>query len=178
MTVVPGRTGRSAVSAAAVAADTRTVRHALAPAEKEVAQMPVQSPELRVGNLMTIDPITIDPEAMAMEAERLLKTYRVSGLPVVEAGELRGVISQSDLMVAHSSEMIGANWDRLRVRHLMSSPAVTVHADATITAAARELLARHIHRLVVVDDDGAPIGVVTPLDLLRSLLEDPDPDLS
>jgi predicted transcriptional regulator len=37
------------------------------------------------------------------------------------------------------------------------------------------MLARHIHRLVVIADDGAPIGVVTPLDLLRSLIEDPDP---
>ena len=137
--------------------------------------MLAQSAELRVGNLMTIDPIVVDPEAMASEAERLLKTYRVSGLPVVDGGEVKGVISQSDLMVAHSSEMIGANWDRLRVRHLMSSPAVTVHADATVVDAAREMLSRHIHRLVVVDDDGAPVGVVTPLDLLRSLLEDPDP---
>ena len=140
--------------------------------------MLVRSAELRVGNLMTIDPIVVDPEAMASEAERLLKTYRVSGLPVVEDGAVRGVISQSDLMVAHSSEMIGANWDRLRVRHLMSSPAVTVHADSTVAEAAREMLARHIHRLVVVGDDGAAIGVVTPLDLLRSLLEDTDPAVS
>jgi CBS domain-containing protein len=139
-----------------------------------VALMSVRSIDLRVGNLMTVDPIVVEPEAMAAEAERLLKTYRVSGLPVVEAGALKGVISQSDLMVAHSSEMIGANWDRLRVRHLMSAPAVAVHADATVVDAAREMLSRHIHRLVVVGDGGAPVGVVTPLDLLRSLLEDPD----
>jgi CBS domain-containing protein len=43
-----------------------------------------------------------------------------------------------------------------------------------VVDAAREMLSRHIHRLVVVGDDGAPVGVVTPLDLLRSLLEDPD----
>lgn len=140
--------------------------------------MPVQTVELRVGDLMTTDPIVVDSEAMASEAERLLKTYRVSGLPVVEAGELKGVISQSDLMVAHSSEMIGANWDRLRVRHLMSSPAVSVHADTDVRAAAREMLSRHIHRLVVEDDDARPIGVVTPLDLLRSILEDPEAPVS
>lgn len=140
--------------------------------------MPVQSVERRVGTLMTVDPIVVDPEAMAAEAERLLKTYRVSGLPVVEGGHLKGVISQSDLMVAHSSEMIGANWDRLRVRHLMSAPAISVHADTSVTAAAREMLSRHIHRLVVVDEGGVPIGVVTPLDLLRSLLEGPDAALS
>jgi CBS domain-containing protein len=134
----------------------------------------IATAELRVGNLMTIDPITIESEAGASEAETLLKTYRVSGLPVVDRGRLAGVVSQSDLMVAHSSEMIGAHWDRMRVRHLMSSPAVTVHASATVGMAARLMITRHIHRLVVIDDDGAPIGVVTPLDLLRSILDDPD----
>lgn len=130
--------------------------------------------DLRVGNLMTLDPVVIDPDATAAEAETLLKKYRVSGLPVVRAGEVVGVLSQSDLIVARSSEMIAANWPRLKVRHLMSSPAVTVHTDATISLAAHEMLARHIHRLVVIADDGAPIGVVTPLDLLRSILEDPN----
>ena len=134
--------------------------------------------DLRVGNLMTLDPVVIDPDATAAEAESLLKTYHISGLPVVQAGELIGVLSQSDLVVARSSEMIAANWPRLRVRHLMSTPAVTVHANATIRLAAKEMLARHIHRLVVVGDDGAPIGVVTPLDLLRSIIDDPDEPIS
>jgi CBS domain-containing protein len=130
--------------------------------------------DLRVGNLMTVDPVVIDPDATAADAEDLLKTHRVSGLPVVRGGEVVGVLSQSDLLVARSSGMIAANWPRLRVRHLMSSPAVTVHAGATIRRAAHEMLDRHIHRLVVIADDGAPIGVVTPLDLLRSLIEDAD----
>jgi CBS domain-containing protein len=132
------------------------------------------SADLRVGNLMTLDPIVIGPEALVTEAERLLKTYRVTGLPVVDNGELVGVISQSDLVVARSSEMIFDQWDRLRVRHLMSTPAVSVHTTATLAYAARQMVTRHIHRLVVVGDDGTPIGVVTTLDLLRSLLEDPD----
>lgn len=136
--------------------------------------MTLANAELRVGNLMTLDPITIEPEASASEAETLMKTYRVSGLPVVERGQLTGVISQTDLMVAHSSEIIGAHWDRMRVRHLMTAPAVTVHSGATVAMAARQLILRHIHRLVVIDDDGRPVGVVTPLDLLRSLVEDPD----
>ena len=136
--------------------------------------MKTPTAEPRVGNLMTVDPIVIGPDAPAAEAEALLTTYHVSGLPVVQAGEVVGVLSQSDLLVARSSDVIGANWDWLRVRHLISSPAVTVHARATIRWAAHEMLRRRIHRLVVVADDGTPIGVVTPLDLLRSLLGDSD----
>lgn len=127
----------------------------------------------RVGDLMTRDPIVIGADASAEEAEALLKRNRVTGLPVVLGDELVGVISQTDLVVARSSAMIGSNWARLRVRHLMSAPAVTVHASATVHLAAREMVQRHIHRLVVIDDDGRPVGVVTPLDLLRSLVEAP-----
>ena len=138
----------------------------------------IQIADLRVGNLMTLDPVVIDPDATAAEAESMLKTYRVSGLPVVRTGEAIGVISQSDLVVARSSEMIAANWPRLRVRHLMSSPAVTVHVDTTRAPGSPRDAGTTHHRLVVIRDDGAPIGVVTPLDLLRSILEAPDDPIS
>lgn len=137
--------------------------------------MNLEIDEPRVGTLMTADPIVIDPDAPIEDAEAMLKTHRVTGLPVVAGGELVGVVSQTDLVVAHSSAMIGANWQRLRVRHVMSAPAVTVHAGATVHLAAREMVQRHIHRLVVIDDAGRPIGVVTPLDLLRSLVAAPGP---
>jgi CBS domain-containing protein len=127
---------------------------------------------LRVGNLMTLDPIVIAPDEPAAEAERLMKTFRISGLPVVDKEELAGVVSQADLIVARSSEMIGAQWERIRVRHLMTSPAITVHATVTLAHAAKLMIQRHIHRLVVVGDDGEPIGVLTTLDLLRALTED------
>jgi CBS domain-containing protein len=129
---------------------------------------------LRVGNLMTVDPVTIDAEAAVHEAELLLKSYRISGLPVVAGGAVVGVISQTDLLNARSSELIGANWDRVKVRHLMSRPAVTVHLATTVTRAARLMLDEHIHRVVVVDEESSPIGVLTSTDLLRALLPEED----
>lgn len=122
----------------------------------------------RVADLMTNDPVVVAPDAPVAEAERLLKTYRISGLPVVGEG-LMGVISLSDILVARSSPMISANWTRLRVRHVMSSPAVTIHASARIAYAAREMHDRHIHRLVVVDDGGEPVGVLSSLDVLGAI---------
>ena len=129
---------------------------------------------LRVGNLMTVDPVLIDAEAPAREAELLLKSYRISGLPVTVDGTVVGVLSQTDLLNARSSELIGANWDRVRVRHLMTRPAVTVHLATSVTRAARLMLEEHIHRVVVVDAEGAPIGVLTSTDLLRALLPEED----
>lgn len=135
--------------------------------------MSIATSDLRVGNLMTIDPVVIRADAQASEAERLLKMYRVSGLPVVSGNVTVGVISQTDLVVARSSAMISGNWEQMRVRHLMTAPAVTVHTGTTLARAAQLMVARHIHRLVVVDDEDVPIGVVSSLDLLRVLLKDP-----
>lgn len=136
--------------------------------------MTTATKDLRVGNLMTIDPVVIGADAQASEAERLLKTYRVSGLPVVSGGVTVGVISQTDLVMARSSAMISGNWARMLVQHLMTTPAVSVHAGTSLARAARLMVTRHIHRLVVVDDEDAPIGVISSLDLLRMLLEDAD----
>lgn len=135
--------------------------------------MTIAASDLRVGNLMTIDPVVIGPDAPAAEAERLLKTHRVSGLPVISEDATVGVISQTDLVIARSSGMVGANWERVLVRHLMTTPAVTVHSGTSVARAAQLMVTRHIHRLVVVDDEDVPIGVVSSLDLLRVLLKDP-----
>ena len=131
--------------------------------------------EARVGNMMSVDPVVIDAESPITDAEQLIKSYRISGLPVVADGALVGVISQTDLLNARSSELIGANWDRVKVRHLMSRPPVTVHLNTSVERAARLMLERHIHRLVVVDEEESPIGVLTSTDLLRTLLPDEDP---
>jgi CBS domain-containing protein len=135
--------------------------------------MTTMTPELRVGDVMSFNPVVIGANEAVSEVERLIKTYRVSGLPVIEDGVAIGVISQTDLAVAHSSELFRANWQRLRVRHLMTSPAVSVHIGTSAEHAARLMVTKHIHRLVVVDDEDRPIGIVSSLDLLRTLLDDP-----
>jgi CBS-domain-containing membrane protein len=60
---------------------------------------------------------------------------------------------------------------------LMTSPAVTIHPDATIPAAARVMTTHHHRRLPVVDPDGKLIGIVTRRDLLSVFLR-PDADIA
>jgi CBS domain-containing protein len=55
----------------------------------------------------------------------------------------------------------------------MTSPPISVHVETTVERAIRLMLDQHIHRLVVLDDEDRPVGVVTPLDILRLLLDEP-----
>jgi CBS domain-containing protein len=125
-----------------------------------------------VGDLMTPDPVRVQAHASLAEAARLLDHHHVHGLPVVdESGALVGVVSQTDMLRARTSEHLWASWRGLQVRHLMSAPALTVSVDASLTDAAAKMEENQVHRLVVVADDGvSPIGIVSTSDLVRAMV--------
>ena len=79
-----------------------------------------------VGDLMALEPIVVQANASLDDATLLLDRHGISGVPVVDrAGSLVGVLSQTDLVRARSTEYLWTNWGSLAVRHLMSSPAIT-----------------------------------------------------
>jgi CBS domain-containing protein len=135
--------------------------------------MTVRAPSPSVGELMSIEPITIGIDEAIGRAEELMSERAVTGLPVVDrVGRLQGVLSQTDIVRAHASGQPLANWPGLAVRHLMTSPALTIRLDESLLTAARMMEQHHIHRLVVVAPDGQhPIGVISTTDLVHALVE-------
>lgn len=127
-----------------------------------------------VGDLMSADPVVVPADAPLTDAARLLEVHRIHGLPVVDAlGSVIGVISDTDMVRARTTEDLWSRWPGLRVRHLMTSPALTISADAELAAAARRMEHARVHRLVVVGIDGeSPIGVLSTSDLVRGMLEE------
>lgn len=123
--------------------------------------------------MMTHDPVLAVVDMPLAEAADLMDFYRISGLPVVDwGGFLVGVISQTDLLHARTTEALWQAWPELAVRHLMTRPAVTVTSDSSVDEAAELMERLHIHRLVVIDADGeSPIGVLSLTDLVRSMAE-------
>jgi CBS domain-containing protein len=126
-----------------------------------------------VGELMSIEPITIAVDEPIGAAEKLMSRRSITGLPVVDrAGRLQGVLSQTDIVRALASGQPLASWPGLAVRHLMTSPALTIRLDESLLVAAKLMEKHHVHRLVVVAPDGEhPVGVLSTTDLVRALAE-------
>jgi CBS domain-containing protein len=128
-----------------------------------------------VGDLMTLEPVVIRSDASLSEAVQLMDLRGVGGLPVVDgAGDVVGVITKTDLVNARATEYLWANWDELGVRHLMTSPPLTIRRSSGLDVATRRMERHHVHRLVVVADDDPtlPIGVITTTDLVHALAQD------
>jgi CBS domain-containing protein len=128
-----------------------------------------------VGDLMTIDPVCVGPDALIEDAERLMEIYDVTGLPVVEEnGAVVGVISQTDLFRegTNLARLTGKEIGRLHVADMMSSPAVTVDVLTPLVDAARSMQPQRIHRVVAVSDAGAAVGVLSSMDFVRLYADD------
>ncbi|MCX4904027.1 CBS domain-containing protein [Streptomyces sp. NBC_00878] len=131
-----------------------------------------------VSAVMTHTVVAVGSEAPFKEIVELLDQWKVSALPVL-AGEGRvvGVVSEADLLP--KEEFRDTDEGELAARakaggvtagELMSTPAVTVHADASLAEAARIMARRHVKRLPVVDGVGLLQGVVSRGDLLKVFL--------
>ncbi|KNB50797.1 CBS domain-containing protein [Streptomyces caatingaensis] len=142
-----------------------------------------------VSDVMTQTVVAISRNAPYKEIVRTLAEWRVSAMPVLEGeGRVIGVVSEADLLPKEefmdrdpSRPELSPRLDELAkadagtAEELMSTPAVTVHADASLAEAARVMARRGVKRLPVVDAHGMLTGIVSRGDLLKVYLrEDED----
>ncbi|KAA6212536.1 CBS domain-containing protein [Streptomyces albofaciens JCM 4342] len=139
-----------------------------------------------VGDVMTRTVISIGRAAPFKEIVRTMEQWKVSALPVVEGeGRVVGVVSEADLLPKEEfRDHTPSRIEQLRVLdaliksggvtadELMTAPAVTVHADATLAQAARTMAWYRIKRMPVVDAVGRLEGVVSRSDLLKVFLRE------
>jgi predicted transcriptional regulator len=125
---------------------------------------------LQLKQVMTRDVFTIPASLSVEEAAWALMHRGISGAPVRDdEGRLVGVISNADLVDPER----GCGTDEVRtVADVMTPAVIAVGADDTTFDAVQIMVSHGIHRLAVVDKDGALVGIVTPIDFLRRLLQD------
>ncbi len=138
--------------------------------------------------------ITVEPDMALDEVAELLCRERISGAPVIEDGEVIGVVSRSDLVrlplvgnalaelvdsyerdlaeargepdARYVSTTVGEQLSGRTARDAMTANAVSVTPDTPIVEVAKKLNQLHMHR-VLVEEDGELKGMITSLDLVR-----------
>lgn len=145
----------------------------------------------RVRDVMTTGVTPLPRDACFKEVVRALLESGLGALPVVDdRGRVIGVVSESDLLPKEEFRSVGsqlrgtqhrlpdlAKAGAVRADELMTSPAVTVTPSTTLVPAARFMTRAGVHRLVVVDPDGRPVGMVGRSDLLAVFLR-PDREIA
>ncbi|MFC5905866.1 CBS domain-containing protein [Streptacidiphilus monticola] len=137
-----------------------------------------------VSDVMTRAVVSVGQETGFRDVVVLMSQWKVSAVPVVAGdGRVVGVVSEADLLP--KEEFRDADPPRIEqlrrlqdlakagavtAGDLMTAPAVTVHADATLAEAARVMAVRRVKRLPVVDAEGVLVGVVSRGDLLKVFL--------
>ncbi|TJZ58965.1 CBS domain-containing protein [Streptomyces piniterrae] len=137
-----------------------------------------------VSDVMTQTVVAIGQEARFKEIVETMEQWKVSALPVLEGeGRVVGLVSEADLLPKEEfRETDPSRVEQLQrledvrkaggvtAAELMSTPAYTVHADATLPQAARIMAHKSVKRLPVVDSHGMLQGIVSRADLLKVFL--------
>ncbi|VXC60636.1 IMP dehydrogenase [Oceanicaulis alexandrii] len=115
---------------------------------------------------MVVNPITISPNSTLAELLALMNHHKISGIPVVEGGEgvngkLVGIITNRDVRFADDLNQ--------SVASLMTRENLVTVKPGVDQAEARRLLHKHrIERLLVVDDEGHCVGLMTVKDMVKA----------
>jgi CBS domain-containing protein/GNAT superfamily N-acetyltransferase len=123
---------------------------------------------------MTPEPVTIGPDQPVVDAYHRMQEHQIRRLPVVEDGQLIGIITISDirglapmgvLSVLEHNRLIGST----PVRRAMTPDPVVISPEQNLGEAARLLMVHKFGGLPVVSD-GVLVGVISEADIFRLLV--------
>lgn len=110
---------------------------------------------------LIIDPVTLPTTALVADAKKIMKEYRIGGIPIVDdEGSLVGIVTNRDLRFEK-------NEGRPVMEVMTSEHLVTAAEGISMEDAEKVLQAHKIEKLPVVDADNKLIGLITFRDITR-----------
>ena len=107
-----------------------------------------------------------------------MRLARIRHLPVLRDDRVVGILSNRDLMVAALSKVLKfgdaerrAFLSAVEVGEIMTPDPVGIAPEATLSQAASRLVELRIGCLLVNDEEGATLGILTETDLLRAVAD-------
>ncbi len=120
-----------------------------------------------VEDVMAKKVVTIDYVATVRDAASLMARRKCSCLVVLQGKAAIGIVTERDLV--RKILAVGVDPSKVLISDVMSAPLVTIGAGATVVDAAEKMSEYLIRRLVVVDESGALVGLITSGDIAKLL---------
>jgi len=112
----------------------------------------------RSANGIILDPVTLPPEETVARAMDLMRTNRISGVPVVEGERVVGILTRRDLRFLTDTSVA--------IREVMTrDPLVTAPFDTTLDQAEHILQHNKVEKLLLIDDERRLLGLITIKDI-------------
>jgi len=110
--------------------------------------------------------ILCKPDTPLQEIVRVMADTEIHAVMVAEReGEpVVGVVSHTDAIARYGEDLT-----TMQARDVMTADVVSISESATVGEAARKLLASRIHRLLVVNEAGSPLGILSTTDIIREM---------
>lgn len=109
---------------------------------------------------MIVNPITLSSSNTIRKALDIMTKYSISGIPIVDNGQLTGIITNRD--IRFETNLDQSISERMTRENLVTTPVGTTLEEA------EEILQRHrIEKLLVVDNEGRLKGLITVKDILK-----------
>ncbi|WP_135606545.1 CBS domain-containing protein [Methanococcoides sp. NM1] len=135
----------------------------LAQAEPMWRRRPIDKVPVKM--IMTEEPVTIYPEASVSQATALMVDNDINNIPVVNKDSLLGIITRVDV-VRCMSEL---PTDK-KVGEIMTNDPVFVHRHHTVNHVVDEMESNNVSKLIVTDDSGEAVGIITTRELALHVL--------
>ncbi len=116
----------------------------------------------RSENGVIVNPFYLSPDHYVYDADELMAKFRISGVPVVKAGKLVGIITNRDLKFLKDYNM--------RIEEVMTKDNLITAPVGTTLEQAQEILCAHkVEKLPLVDDEGRLKGLITIKDIEKAV---------
>jgi CBS domain-containing protein len=145
--------------------------------------------DARVSEIMRTDVPVVSPTDSIATVARLMSVSGLPGIPVVESGEIIGIVTESDIIIREADVEFptplpfldaifdldgGRDFDEdmrhvlaVTARDLMTSPVINIKQSATIQQLATVIADQRVNPVPVLDDDLQLVGIVSRADLVR-----------
>ena len=140
---------------------------------------------IKAKDVMTEKVVFVSPETPLHEVAETMAKHGISGVPVVDANKVVGIISDKDFLslmgIKGAKTLMDVLVEYLRgkgfattslqakvAREIMSSPAITVGEETLLEEIVDIFTVKHINRVPVLNEKGAMVGIVSRDDIVKA----------